>query len=101
MEAAERKVRGGEGDKQPPRRDGSVMQTVLQDLNTLKLRNESLSPSFVALAIRPDLSFPTTLAFFSVHVSLQHYFTRAAKHLELALVQMGRRCGFDSLPSFS
>lgn len=78
-----------------------MMQMILQDLNTLKLWNENLPRSFVALAIHPDLSFPTALVFFFVHAYPRHYFTQAAKHLELALVRMGRRCGFDSLPSFS
>lgn len=78
-----------------------MMQTILQDLNALKLWNENLSRSFVALAIHSDLSFPTALVFFSAHAYPRCCFTRAAKHLELALGRMGRRCGFDSLPSFS
>lgn len=46
------------------------MQTILQDLNTLKLWNENLSRSFVA--IHSDLSFPTALVFFFVRAYPQY-----------------------------
>lgn len=79
------------------------------NITSWKIRNfHSQSCTFRTSVILSDLPFLTDFVFFFfIHICMclqqhiRHYLTWVAKHLELALEQMGSWYGFDSLPSFS